>query len=77
MIRIYKPEARKRFMRGEQIFVLPCKVRLGNPWIQPSMIYKDEQNPEATFDRIIREYEWYNCNKDTGYYAAYYVEVDK
>jgi len=75
--RIYKPEARKRFLQGEQIFVLPCKVRFDNMWIQPYMIYMDEQNPEATFDRIIRYYEAYNCNAELGYYAAYYVKEDK
>lgn len=74
MIKINKPEARKRFRQGEQIFVLPCKVRLGNPWVQPSMIYKDEQSPEATFDRIIRYFEFYNCNAELGYYASYYIE---
>lgn len=76
MIKIYKPEARKRFRRGEQIFVLPCKMRVDNVWQKPAMISK-ETYPDEPFDRIIREYEWYNCNAETGYYTAYYIEEDK
>ena len=74
MVRMYKPEARKRFNAGEQIFVLPCKANINSPWFQMSMFAKDEREPERTFDRLVRAYEWANCNSELGYYTAFYRE---
>ena len=70
-IKITKPIARKMFRQGFSIFLLPCKVRKDNGFINfleiNSFISID------TFDRTVNEFEYYNCNAELGYYAHYYV----
>lgn len=67
--KVNKATARKLFRKGVRIYVLPCKVRYDNPWIQPFLLQKTN-----TFDRIVLEYEFYNCNAELGYYCSYYAE---
>lgn len=67
--KVNKSVARNLFREGVDVYVLPCKVRYDNPWIQPYLLQRTD-----TFDRIVSEYEYYNCNAEVGYYCSYYVE---
>ena len=71
LIRIKKPLARKMYYSGHKITVVPCKCGVNNEVGRMEIITLENGGKE--FDRLIREFEWYNCNKDTGYYAHYYV----
>ena len=71
MIRIKKPLARKMYYSGHTIIVVPCKCDVNNKVARMEMITLENGGKE--FDRLIREFEWYNCNSENGYYAHYYV----
>ena len=68
--RIRKDEARRLHDDGATIYLLPCKVYPddNHPWITP---YKMDDRP---FEKVVNEFEYYNCNiAELGYYAAYYI----
>lgn len=78
--RINKTEARNRAANGEKIGVCACNLDPFNPFWNPCAWYDPIEEPEAfdgfdTFDKFVNSYEYYNCNHEAGYYAAYYVEV--
>lgn len=71
--KITRPTARKLFEAGEKIYLLPCKVRLGNPWINPMRASKNEDT--NSFDNIVSLYEYWNCGFELGKRVAFYKEV--
>ena len=80
MIRIKKPLARKMYYSGHTITVVPCKCGVDNIVAKTDMNYlldsKCGDDMTNHFDRVVREFEYYNCNVETGYYAHYYVTED-
>ena len=84
--RVNKPTARKMYNQGCDIMLLPCKVTEralddSLSWIEPITINMIKCTYDYNkFDRVVREYEHYNCNAELGYYAHFYVsesELDK
>lgn len=72
--RINKAKARKEYNNGNVVFILPCKVRFNNEWIQPCIVSKDFYDNED-FDKIANAYKYYNCQyNETGKYASYYIK---
>ena len=80
MIRIKKPLARKMYYSGHTITVVPCKCGVDNIVAKTDMNYlldsKCGDDMTNRFDRVVREFEYYNCNSETGYYVSYYVTED-
>lgn len=73
MIKVNRKQARKQYNNGGTVYVLPCKTRFENAWILPlKMSRKLLLNDE--FDTVVNCYEYYNCNSETGKYAAFYTE---
>lgn len=78
--RINKTEARNRAMSGEPVGVCAVNLNPVNQWQDCCAWYKRDDEREAfdgydTFDQFVNAYENYNCSHETGYYAAFYVEV--
>lgn len=72
-VRVSKVAARKAFDAGKVVVL--CPVRL-YPFgsFRPSCMIDDKQ--EGTFDALVRNFEWYNCQlNETGYYASFYVRA--
>ena len=84
MIRIKKPLARKMYYCGHTVVIVPCKCGVDNQIaraeldMQKDLNCGDEDSVTITnrFDRVVREFEYYNCNAETGYYTHYYVTED-
>ena len=75
--RINKRRAKREYEAGKEIYLMPSKCALVNPWVSPCPIRKEsEQWLGDTFDNRIRDYQCYNCNYEVGYYPHYYVEVN-
>lgn len=72
MVRINKKKARNLFNKGEIIHLLPCKLNINNYWFPACAI--SLTSDIKSFDGIVNEYEYYNCNYEMGYYCAYYVK---
>lgn len=86
LIRVNRKQAKRVYNEGKPVYLLPCKMRLENPWFNPCRVQKEEINTISNdgFNTIIarnREFEtiencfiYYNCNPETGKYAAWYIE---
>ena len=74
-----KTAARKRYEEGKEIFLHPCLMRLDSPWQSPCPIskatYPDGFVP--TFDSLVYDFKYYNCDSERGAYPIFFVEVDK
>lgn len=69
--KIRRDTARRLFEAGEKIYVLPCKVRLDNFWMEPTAII----NEGNSLNSIIAMYEYQVCNKELGRHVKFYKEV--
>ena len=71
MLKIDKKQARKAFNAGKEIRVVPCKCAPSNVWGIGASITRASG---YTFDKLVNEFEHYNCNSELGNRAAYYIE---
>lgn len=65
--------ARKLFDKGETVYLLPNKVRLGNAWISPFAVNKNNTQGHS-LENVLDSYSYYMCNKETGTGIAFYKE---
>ena len=70
-VRISKKTARALYKMGRQNHLFFCPVNL-NPE-NPRGLMWNAPNNDIPFDQLVSEYEYYNCNNETGRYAAFYV----
>ncbi len=71
MERINKRQARRAFEQGKEIWVVPCNMD-----VKFGMLISKEYLKKGyrSFDHIINNYVWFNCNNETGRYCAYYLD---
>lgn len=69
--RVTKRTARQRYNNGESIIILPVKC------YTEMFAFETEENYNKVrdFESLVMEFEYYNCNYECGYYAAFYVCV--
>lgn len=69
--RITKAEAKRRYIAGETIRIVPVNLRPDNFW----GFYADIKNDSPRrFEAFINEYSYYNCiDSETGRYLAFYT----
>jgi len=73
--RIRKDVARRKFKEGETIHLLASNLRFGSMfWHTGWPIGKNHLYPND-FDSHVRDYVWYNCDNESGYYPSYYIEA--
>lgn len=80
-IKCIRPKAERLFNEGKTIYLLPCKCnRLclteKNCWITPVQIKKDA-DAGNTFKKLVDSFEYYNCNREVGYYTHFYVKEEE
>lgn len=77
-VRVSKRRARSAYNEGHTITVAPANMDPFNPWYTCLKISNKRQwGCDVTFDSIINEYEYYNCNSaELGRYPAYYVRTE-
>ena len=76
--RVSKRRARSVYEAGSDVIITPANIEPFNPWRTHARISKRKQwGCNVTFDSIINEYEYYNCNSNSvGRYPAYYVRSE-
>lgn len=73
--RISKQAAKKRYYMNQPVIMVPCKVNPENDYIGSRPLTL-ESCSGATFERVLNEFTFYNCNySELGKYAAYYEPV--
>ena len=73
LVRVNKPTARNLFHDGLTVYLLPNKIRLDNKWMLPCPI-NVLKSDEHSFDVLLANFEYYNCNSETGKGTHYYIE---
>ena len=73
LIRVRKNVARKLWCQKEIVFLLPCNLRVDNPW-QPPYGVSGNEYTEEEFNKVCNGYSYYNCDKERGKYLHFYVE---
>lgn len=76
--KIDKRNARKRWNNGESILLVPCKHNPNSNlyFVFGSLVNKSDADCD-TFDSVVNQFEYYNCQYgELGRYAAYYIKED-
>lgn len=82
--RITKREARRAYINGLSVVIIPCNLRPFTPWHNEMTINRkdrahlviDETGVNNDFTNYINSFEYYNCiNSETGRYTAFYIPV--
>lgn len=74
IVQVQKRTARKLFESGETIYIQACNMQPFGVWSTCYDINKDRSDG-ATFESIVNNFEYYNCNAETGYYATFYKRI--
>lgn len=71
--RVSKRTAKRHYNNGESIIILPVKC------YTEMFAFETEENYNKVrdFENLVNEFEYYNCNYECGYYAAFYVANGK
>ena len=69
--KVDRSQARRLFLQGHKIFLMPSKISFDSAWIAPAEI---DMESELSLDGAVNAFNYYNCNSETGC-CAYYVEV--
>ena len=70
-----KKMAEIKFNLGEEIVLCPCKLRPGFPFSPHLTIHSQKWvNEGKTFEQMVKEFIYYNCSHEAGYYPHYYIE---
>lgn len=71
MVKITKALAKKMYNNGEEIMIIPNRIRPNS--ILASWIRKPE-NEDGDFDKLCNAVFYYNCSPETGMNLAYYAK---
>lgn len=71
--RVNKKTARNIFNNGGTIRICANKINPTNDFYNLFMDINQDFVLEKNFDKLINQYEYYNCNSECGYYTAFYV----
>lgn len=79
--RISKAKARKLYISGKDIMIVPHKVNPENEWGVGSIVHQHPEIPEYErywfWDRLIDQFVLYNCQyNELGKYPAFYERRD-
>ena len=74
MVKITKGLARKMYENGEDVMIIPCRVR------PTSMLAFWSRKPdgeleEGAFDKLCNAIHYYNCSPETGMSLVYYAKA--
>ena len=71
MVKITKALARKMYNNGEEIMVIPNKVR---PNSMLASWTRKPDNEDGDFEKLCNAIFYYNCNPETGMKLAFYAK---
>ena len=72
MVKITRALAKKMYDNGEEIMVIPNRVRPDS--ILAGWTSKPTDDPTADFDKLCNAVFYYNCSPETGMKLAYYAK---
>ena len=77
IVQIAKQRARRLYEQGKTIYLQSCNMRFNNMWQSACSMNKEScQWGEHTFDSLVNEYTYYNCDQERGKYPNYFVKKE-
>jgi hypothetical protein len=75
--RIDKRQARNLYNKGVTLMIIADNLRPFTMWACEGYINKSDNVDNTDFNKRVMYFEVYNCiNRETGYHAAFYKEVE-
>lgn len=71
MMKITKGMARKLYNRGEEIMIVPNRIKTNS--LLAAWITKPEDN-SVSFEQVCNATHYYNCSPETGMNLAFYAK---
>ena len=72
MVKITKALAKKMYDNGEEIMIIPSRIRPNG--MLASWTSKPADDPSADFDKLCNAVFYYNCSPETGMSLTYYAK---
>ena len=72
MIKITKGLAKKMYNNGEEIMIIPNRVKTDS--ILAGWVTKPMNDPTADFDKLCNAIHYYNCSPETGMSLVFYAK---
>ena len=69
--RVTKNKALNAYNSGVPVFLCPVKMRPFTPWHLEICV---DKRSGRSFNNTVNEFEYYNCNNETGLYTAFYIQ---
>jgi len=77
-IRIDKKKAKRAYNNNLTVIFCPVNLSPFSPWGLDMPMNKENLNCNyISFDKLLNEFEYYNCNNETGKYTAFYIPVKR
>ena len=74
--RVDKKTARRAYNNNLTVIFCPVNLSPFSPWGLDMPMNKENYNCNGIeFEKLINEFEFYNCNSETGRYTAFYIPV--
>lgn len=79
--RVSRRKAINAFSNGIPVIATPVNMDPFNPYWSTAITLDPEKcdsgNRETYFKRMVNSLEYFNCNHECGYYAAFYIQVNR
>ena len=75
MERVSKSKAKRMFILGQSVYMLPSNVVLNNMWISPVEMQADVRSIES-FEKCCNNFSYYNCSAELGKNIHFYIQGD-
>jgi hypothetical protein len=72
MVKITKALARKMYNNGEEIMIIPNRIRPNS--MLAVWTTRPADDPDASFDKLCNAIHYYSCSPETGMALAYYAK---
>ncbi len=69
---VQKRTAKKLHEKGESVFIQSCNFHPFGVWSNAIQIGKEDN-----FNEFVNSFEYYNCSSVQGYYANFYININK
>lgn len=77
IVQIAKQRARRLYEQGKTIYLQSCNMRFNTMWQSACPMSKEScQWGEHTFDSLVNEYIYYNCDQERGKYPNYFAKKE-
>lgn len=72
ILQVQKRTAKKLFESGETIYIQSNNLHPLGVW---SRCFEVDNKSGGTFETIVNNFEYYNCNGETGLHATFYKRI--